>query len=173
MPAKNIIIKSATAGDVESTQSLYAYHVEHGLGTFEEVVPAVAEMQRRFDTIRQNNLPYLIAKIDGEIVGYAYANYFRERSAYRFTLEDSIYVSHQHIGLGIGEALLSALINECRDFGAIQLLAVIGDSDNQGSIKLHRKLGFEDVGVMQNVGYKFERFVDVVIMQLNLVPSGE
>lgn len=173
MPAKNIIIKSATAGDVESIQSLYAYHVEHGLGTFEEVVPTVAEMQRRFDTIRQHNLPYLIAKIDGEIVGYAYANYFRERSAYRFTLEDSIYVSHQHIGLGIGEALLSALINECRDFGAIQLLAVIGDSDNQGSIQLHRKLGFEDVGVMQNVGYKFERFVDVVIMQLNLVPSGE
>ncbi len=173
MPAKNIIIKSAAAGDVESIQSLYAYHVEHGLGTFEEVVPTVAEMQRRFDTIRQNNLPYLIAKIDGEIVGYAYANYFRERSAYRFTLEDSIYVSHLHIGLGIGEALLSALINECRDFGAIQLLAVIGDSYNQGSIQLHRKLGFESVGVMQNVGYKFERFVDVVIMQLNLVPSGE
>jgi phosphinothricin acetyltransferase len=136
-------------------------------------VPTVAEMQRRFDTIRQNNLPYLIAKIDGEIVGYAYANYFRERSAYRFTLEDSIYVSHQHIGLGIGEQLLSALIVECRLSGAIQLLAVIGDSDNQGSIKLHRKLGFEEVGVMQNVGYKFERFVDVVIMQLNLVPSGE
>ena len=149
-----IDIKDATINDVAFIQQIYAHHVATGLGTFEEVAPTLAEMTARFNKLTEQNFPFIVAKLDGEVIGYAYAGDFRERSAYR--------------GHGVGQALLAELILRCRGRGYKQLLAVIGDSNNYGSINLHQKFGFTLTGVMKDVGYKFERFVDVVIMQLEL-----
>lgn len=163
-----IDIKDATIDDVVFIQQIYAHHVATGLGTFEEVAPTLAEMTARFNKITGQNFPFIVAKLDDEVVGYAYAGHFRERSAYRFTVEDSIYIAPAYCGHGVGQILLDELILRCRTRGYKQLLAVIGDSNNHGSINLHQKCGFTLTGVMKDVGYKFERFVDVVIMQLTL-----
>ncbi len=168
MDITNIVIEFANEQDLQAIQQLYSYHVLHGLGTFEEIPPSVDDMQQRFNKIVQNNLPYLVAKLNNKVVGYAYANYFRERSAYRFTLEDSIYIDPKYVGLGVGVKLMSELIKECKQRNILQLVALIGDSQNYASIKLHNKCGFKPAGVMKNVGFKFGKFVDVVIMQLNL-----
>ena len=161
-------IKHATIDDVVFIQQIYAHHVASGLGTFEEVAPTLAEMTARFNKITEQNFPFIVAKLDNEVIGYAYAGHFRERSAYRFTVEDSIYIAPAYCGHGVGRILLDELILRCRARGYKQLLAVIGDSNNHGSINLHQKCGFTLTGVMKDVGYKFERFVDVVIMQLTL-----
>ncbi len=161
-------IKHATIDDVVFIQQIYAHHVATGLGTFEEVAPTFAEMTARFNKITEQNFPFIVAKLEGEVIGYAYAGHFRERSAYRFTVEDSIYIAPAYCGHGVGRILLDELILRCRARGYKQLLAVIGDSNNHGSINLHQKCGFTLTGVMKDVGYKFERFVDVVIMQLTL-----
>ncbi len=161
-------IKDATINDVAFIQQIYAYHVATGLGTFEEIAPTLAEMTARFNKLTEQNFPFIVAKLDGEVIGYAYAGDFRERSAYRFTVEDSIYIAPAYCGHGVGQALLAELILRCRGRGYKQLLALIGDSNNHGSINLHQKFGFTLTGVMKDVGYKFERFVDVVIMQLEL-----
>lgn len=161
-------IKHATIDDVVFIQQIYAHHVATGLGTFEEVAPTLAEMTARFNKITEQKFPFIVAKLDNEVIGYAYAGHFRERSAYRFTVEDSIYIAPAYCGHGVGQILLDELILRCRARGYKQLLAVIGDSNNHGSINLHQKCGFTLTGVMKDVGYKFERFVDVVIMQLTL-----
>ena len=122
----------------------------------------------RYTDIVQAGLPYLVAERDGRVAGYAYANQFRPRAAYRSTVEDSVYVSHDAIGLGIGQALLNELIERCTAMGLRQMLAVIGDSQNAASIGAHRACGFSYVGVMTSVGRKFDRWVDVVIMQRSL-----
>lgn len=163
-----IDIKDATIDDVVFIQQIYAHHVATGLGTFEEVAPTLAEMTARFNKITGQDFPFIVAKLDDEVVGYAYAGHFRERSAYRFTVEDSIYIAPAYCGHGVGRILLDELILRCRERGYKQLLAVIGDSNNHGSINLHQKCGFVLTGIMKDVGYKFERFVDVVIMQLSL-----
>ena len=161
-------IETAQLADVAIIQQIYAYHVLNGLGTFEENPPSVIEMHERFQKINAAGFPYLVAKLDNLVVGYAYAGHFRERSAFRHTVEDSIYVAPEFVGHGVGELLLIELVKRCRARGYRELVALIGDSRNYASIKLHHKHGFRQTGIMQKVGYKFEQFVDVVIMQLTL-----
>jgi len=166
MQAKSSIkARAAEAGDIAAIQVIYAHHVAASLGTFETDPPGVVVMQERYASIMQTGLPYLVAELNGRIVGYAYANQFRPRAAYRSTVEDSVYVAHDAIGLGIGQALLNELIERCTALGLRQMLAVIGDSQNAASIGAHRACGFSYVGVMTSVGRKFDRWVDVVIMQ--------
>ncbi len=161
-------VSKATFADVVRIQQIYAYHVLNGLGTFEEIPPNVDEMRGRFDKINLQGFPFIVAKLGELVVGYAYAGHFRERSAYRHTVEDSVYVAAEFVGRGVGELLMQELILLCRANGYREIVALIGDSNNHGSVKLHNKLGFSQTGIMHKVGYKFEQFVDVVIMQLTL-----
>jgi len=161
-------IETAQLADVAIIQQIYAHHVLNGLGTFEENPPSLVEMHERYQKITAAGFPFIVVKLDNLVVGYAYAGHFRERSAYRYTVEDSIYVAPEFVGHGVGEMLLIELIRLCRARGYRELVALIGDSRNHASIKLHHKLGFSQTGIMQKVGYKFEQFVDVVIMQLTL-----
>lgn len=163
-----IIIRNATIDDIVHIQKIYAHHVKNGLGTFEEIEPSIDEMKERFIKVTANNYPYLVAQIDNKIIGYAYGGFFRERSAYRFTVEDSIYIADNYRGSGVGSALLGRLIQECKQRGFVQMFAVIGGSDNSSSINLHKKSGFGLCGVMHKAGYKFDKWVDVVIMELTL-----
>jgi L-amino acid N-acyltransferase YncA len=158
-------IRAIVDGDLPAVQAIYAHHVANSLGTFETEPPDTQEMRVRRADIVQAGLPYLVAELDGRVAGYAYANQFRPRAAYRGTVEDSVYVSHNAIGLGIGQALLNELIERCTALQLRQMLAVIGDSQNAASIGAHRACGFSYVGVMTSVGRKFDRWVDVVIMQ--------
>jgi phosphinothricin acetyltransferase len=160
-----MLVRAIADGDLPAVQAIYAYHVANSLGTFETEPPDTQEMRARHADIVQAGLPYLVAEIDGRVAGYAYANQFRPRAAYRSTVEDSVYVAHDAIGLGIGQALLNELIERCTALGLRQMLAVIGDSQNAASIGAHRACGFSYVGVMTSVGRKFDRWVDVVIMQ--------
>jgi len=166
--ATEIKILSVVEEDIPAIQSIYAYHVLNGLGTFEEIPPTIEEMTERYSKITTAGFPYLVAKLHDKVVGYAYAGHFRERSAYKFTVEDSIYVDPEYAGNQIGSLLLQELIQLSKVHGFKQMFALIGDSNNWGSIKLHERHSFERVGVMKNAGYKFGKFVDVVIMQLNL-----
>lgn len=167
-----MLIRDAAVDDIAAIQSIYAHHVLHGLGTFETEPPSVDEMRRRHGQITGDGFPYLVAEDAGRVVGYAYANHFRTRAAYRNTVEDSIYVAPDALGQGAGKALLLALIADCAAQGLRQMLAVIGDSANAGSIGVHRSCGFEHTGVMKAVGRKFDRWVDVVIMQRALGPGA-
>ncbi len=146
-------------------QAIYAHHVDHGLASFEEIPPDLAEISRRRDVARDHDLPYLVAERDGVVRGFAYASPFRNRPAYRYTIEDSVYVAPDALGTGIGSALLSVLIERCTKRGFRQMVAVIGDSANQASIELHAKHGFLQSGLMPAVGFKFGRWVDSVRMQ--------
>lgn len=162
-------IRDAVESDLAAVQAIYAWNVAHGTGTFEEVAPDHAEMTRRWRDVRANGLPWLVAvSPEGAVLGYAYAGLFRARSAYRFTCEDSIYLAPEAQRQGLGSALLQVLIDRCTAAGRRQMFAVIGDSANAGSIKLHRRFGFADVGTMRAAGLKFGRWLDVVIMQLEL-----
>ena len=163
-----ITIRDFTANDLELVTRIYARHVLHGTATFEEVPPPVEEMGRRYQKVRALALPWIVGEVDGAAVGYAYADKFRERSAYRFTLENSIYIDPTHHRRGVGRALLRELIARCELLGHRQMIAAIGDSANGASIGVHRALGFEQVGVYKNVGLKFGRWLDVVIMQKTL-----
>jgi L-amino acid N-acyltransferase YncA len=166
-----VTIRDATPADIPAIQAIYAHHVMHGLASFEEVAPAVDEMRARFDAIAGTGHPYLVAEIDGRVVGYGYASAYRTRSAYRYTLENSIYIDERARGQGVGSALLEALIERCRKGPWRQMLAVIGDSANAASIGVHRKAGFRQVGLFEKVGYKHGRWVDSVVMQLELSPA--
>jgi phosphinothricin acetyltransferase len=158
-------VRDAGEADVPAIQAIYAPHVLHGLATFEEVPPSVAEMAKRRAAVLEAGLPYLAAQLDGRVVGYAYATAYRPRPAYRHTIEDSIYVAHGLGGRGIGVALLQALIERCERGPWRQMLAVIGDSGNARSIALHRRCGFAPIGTLHSVGFKLGRWVDTVLMQ--------
>ena len=145
--------------------AIYRHHVLHGLASFEEVPPDEAEIRARFEAVRKAGLPYIVYEEEGQILGYAYAGPYRTRSAYRFTVENSVYVREGYGGRGIGRALLTALIERCAAGPWKQMVAVIGDSENHASIGLHRALGFRMVGTLEKVGYKFNRWVDTVLMQ--------
>lgn len=147
---------------------IYAYAVKHGKGSFEIAAPDIDEMASRRNTIVSEGFPYLVAIIDDVVVGYAYVSQFRPRIAFQYSVEDSIYVHHEHHSKGIGEALLRELIQICTKSGHRQMVAVIGDSANLGSIKVHEKLGFHHVGNLKNTGRKFGKWVDTVMMQLEL-----
>ncbi|MBN8489198.1 MAG: N-acetyltransferase [Burkholderiales bacterium] len=161
-----LLIRPSTDADLSAITAIYAQAVLHGTGTFELEPPDEAEMARRRADVLGKGLPWLVAQgVDGSVLGYAYANHFRPRLAYRFCLEDSIYLSPQAQGRGIGTALLAELVGQCEARGARQMLAVIGDSANAGSIGVHRRLGFEHTGVLKASGWKFGRWLDVVLMQ--------
>ena len=160
-----VLVRDADGSDMPAIQAIYAHHVLHGLATFEEMPPSVAEMAERRTAVLKAGLPYLAAEADGQVVGYAYATAYRPRPAYRFTVEDSIYVAHGMGGRGIGSALLQALIARCERGPWRQMLAVIGNSGNTASIALHRRLGFEPTGTLLAVGFKLGRWVDTVLMQ--------
>ncbi|OAN44350.1 GNAT family N-acetyltransferase [Magnetospirillum moscoviense] len=159
-----VLVRDATAADIDQIQTIYAYYVAKSAATFEEDVPGVEEMARRLAAVQRRGFPYLVAEDRGEIVGYCYAGPWRERSAYRYTVEDSIYVAPFVQRRGVGRILLGELIDRCAALGYRRMIAVIGDSANQGSISLHRALGFCQEGVLRGVGLKFGRWVDVVIM---------
>ena len=158
-------VRDASEEDMAALQAIYAHHVLHGLASFEEVPPSVDEMRTRRQAVLELGLPYLVAECDGELVGYSYAAPYRPRAAYRYTIEDSVYLAQGHGGRGIGTSLLTELITRCESGGWRQMLAVIGDSGNLGSIMLHRRLGFDTIGTLPSVGFKFGRWVDSVLMQ--------
>ena len=168
MSAPALLIRPSTPADLPAVTAIYAWNVLHGTGTFELEAPDAAEMMRRRDDVLAKGLPWLVAQRGGVVLGYAYANHFRPRRAYRFCLEDSVYLAANARGQGLGRLLLAELMARCEAAGARQMLAVIGDSANLGSIGVHRTLGFEHVGVMKAAGWKFERWLDVVIMQKSL-----
>jgi phosphinothricin acetyltransferase len=165
-----MLIRPASTQDLPAIQAIYAHHVLHGLASFEEEAPPLAEMRRRYEDVTGQGLPYLVAEERGEVLGYGYCTLYRTRSAYRYTLEDSIYVKEGNQGKGIGKALLAELIARCTALKYRQIIAVIGDSANAASIGVHASLGFVRAGNLRSTGYKFGRWVDSVLMQL---PLGE
>jgi len=160
-----MIVRDATEADAQALADIYGDAVLHGFGTFEDVPPSPADMDARRRALQDRGLPYLVAEADGQVLGFAYAGPFRPRAAYRYTLEDSVYVGPKAKGQGVGRAVLCAVISACEALGVRQLMAVIGDSGNQGSIGLHTALGFERTGISRSVGFKHGRWVDIVHMQ--------
>jgi phosphinothricin acetyltransferase len=158
-------IRTATEADVPEIQTIYAHHVLHGTGTFEEEPPPVEEMLQRFRKVIDSDCVWLVGTDATGILGYGYYAPFRDRSAYRFTVEDSIYVREDVRGQGVGKALVSRLIALATAAGFRQMIAVIGDSENVGSIGVHASLGFHMIGTMKSTGIKFGRWIDVVTMQ--------
>ena len=167
------VLRPATEADLAAITEIYRHHVLTGFGSFEETPPDLAEMGRRYADVIARALPYLVAERDGRVAGYAYAAPYRARSAYRYTLEDSIYVAPWAQRGGAGGGLLARLIELCTEAGYRQLVAVIGDSGNAGSIGLHLKHGFRRIGSIEACGYKQGRWVDSVIMQRALGPGAE
>jgi phosphinothricin acetyltransferase len=167
------LVRDAAPGDFDAIARIYSHYVEHALATFEEVAPSVDDMRARHAAIAAAGLPYLVAELDGRLAGYAYASAYRPRSAYRHTIEDSVYVAEGSGRSGIGFALLTALIERCERGPWRQMIAVIGNSGNAGSIALHARLGFEHVGVLRDVGFKHGRWVDTVLMQRALNTASD
>jgi L-amino acid N-acyltransferase YncA len=160
-----MIVRAAAPTDAEALAAIYGHHVMHGFGTFEEAPPSPEEMEARRRAVTDYGLPYLVAEEAGRVLGFAYAGPFRTRAAYRFTVEDSVYVAPDAVGKGVGKAVLSEVLSACEQAGLRQVVAVIGDSQNAASIGLHRALGFVDAGMGRSFGYKFGRWVDIVWMQ--------
>lgn len=166
-----IAIRPAAQGDLPRLCEIYAWHVLNGAASFEEVPPDLPEFERRWRHVVDLGLPYLVAGDDRGLLGYAYAGPYRPRSAYRFAVEDSIYLDPAATGRGVGRRLLGAVIDGATAAGKRQMLAVIGDSANLASIGLHRSLGFVEVGTFRAIGFKFGRWVDSVLMQRALGPG--
>lgn len=160
-----LLIRDSRAEDLPAIAEIYAYEVLEGLATFEEVPPSAEELGQRRQGILDMGLPYLVAERAGRVLGYAYAGLYRARPAYRNTIEDSVYVSETARGQGIGRALLAELVARCETGTSRQMIAVIGNSANRGSIELHRALGFEEIGTLRAVGFKLGQWVDTVYMQ--------
>ena len=168
MSSTALLIRPSSAADVPALTAIYTHHVLNGTGTFELEAPDEAEMAKRHEDLLAKGLPWLVAERGGQVLGYAYANHFKPRRAYRFCLEDSIYIAPSAQGQGLGRMLLAELMARCEAAGTRQMIAIIGDSANLGSIGVHRTLGFEHVGTMKAAGWKFERWLDVVVMQKSL-----
>ena len=168
----SITIRPAVEGDFDAIAAIYAVDVLHHTATFELEAPSASELFRRATEGVDRGLEWFVADEDGSVIGYAYAAPFRLRPAYRFSVETSIYVDRTQHGRGVGRRLMEAVIRQCARMGVRQLMAVIGDSANVGSIGLHRALGFRDAGVWREVGFKFDRWLDVVVMQLDLGPNA-
>lgn len=162
------VLRPASPADLPQIQEIYAHHVLTGLASFEETAPDLDEMTKRFQALRAAGYPYLVAEDEGRILGYAYAGAYRARPAYRFSVENSIYVRHDLRRGGIGRLLLPALIDAAAARGYRQMIAVIGDSANAGSIGLHAAFGFSMIGTLPSIGFKFGRWVDSVLMQRSL-----
>ena len=158
-------IRPSTDADVAAITAIYTHHVLHGTGTFEIDPPTAQDMGARRADVLTKGLPYLVAEEDGRVLGFAYCTWFKPRPAYRFSAEDSIYLAPEAAGRGLGRQLLTALAGEAEARGVRKLIAVIGDSANAGSVGVHRALGFKQVGVIRSCGWKFERWLDIVLME--------
>ena len=167
-----IRIRPATPADIHAITAIYSHAVRHGTASFEIEPPDEAEMARRQATLLTGGFPYIVAENDGGLAGYAYAGPYRTRPAYRWSVEDSVYVNPNAHRRGVGRALLERLIVESEQRGFRQMIAVIGDSAQTSSIELHRGLGFRMIGAIENVGYKFDRWLDTVLMQRDLGPGA-
>jgi phosphinothricin acetyltransferase len=172
MTAMPVAIRAASLTDIPAITRIYAQSVRHGTASFELEPPDEAEMSRRMQTLLDGGFPYVVAEIGGVIAGYAYAGPYRPRRAYRFSVEDSIYIDPAAQRKGVGRALLDRLIQECEARGFRQMIAVIGDSGQTPSIELHRAAGFRLIGNIENVGYKFDRWLDSILMQRALGPGA-
>ena len=163
------LIRPSRDGDLPAIARLYGHHVLHGTGTFETTPPTEAEMAARRADVLAKGLPWLVAEgDDGQVLGFAYGNWFKPRPAYRFSVEDSIYLAPEAAGQGLGRALLAELLTTLERGGVRKVMAVIGDSANAGSIGVHRALGFEHVGTVKSCGWKFGRWLDIVLMEKTL-----
>ena len=162
------LLRPSTEADLPAITALYGDHVLHGTGTFETEPPTLADMAARRADVLAKGLPYLVALEGGKIIGFAYCNWFKPRPAYRFSAEDSVYVATDAHRSGIGRALLAELSLQAEKAGVRKLIAVIGDSANLGSVGVHRAAGFTDVGVLTSCGWKFGRWLDVVMMEKSL-----
>ncbi|MCU0925848.1 MAG: N-acetyltransferase family protein [Hydrogenophaga sp.] len=162
------LIRPSRESDLAAITRIYGHHVLHGTGTFETSPPSVAEMTARRADVLGKGLPWLVLEDGGEVLGYAYGNWFKPRPAYRFSVEDSIYMAPEAAGKGLGRALLTELLAALERAGVRKVMAVIGDSANAGSIGLHQALGFERAGVIASCGWKFDRWLDIVLMQRSL-----
>ncbi len=160
------LIRPSQDADLPAVTEIYSHHVRQGTGTFEIDPPSLAEMTQRRADVLAKGLPYLVATdAQGQVLGYAYCNWFKPRPAYRFSAEDSIYLAPHAAGKGLGRALLAELCLQAERAGIRKMIAIIGDSDNQGSIGVHRSAGFAHVGKLQACGWKFDRWLDVVLME--------
>jgi len=170
----SLSLEDAVDADLPAITALYGREVEGGTATFETTAPDLAEMARRFTAVKRHSLPWLVARIDGAFAGYAYASPFRPRPAYRYGVEVSIYVEESARRQRVGRTLLEALITRSRAMGLRHIIGAISDSDTSvASIALHRSLGFDQAGVYRQVGWKFDRWLDVTLMQLDLDPAGD
>lgn len=168
-----LLIRDACAADIAAIGEIYAWHVQYGCASFEETPPDEKEMHARFLKVWEAEMPYLVAERAGRVLGFSYASPYRPRPAYRYTVEESIYLAHNATGQGIGSALLSALIARCEQGPWQQMLAVIGNGElNPGSQQLHLKLGFRQVGILKGVGFKHGAWRDTLIMQRDLASAG-
>jgi phosphinothricin acetyltransferase len=163
----SFVIRDSAEHDIGVIQEIYSHHVQHGTASFELSPPSVPEIQQRRADVVAKGLPYLVAERAGVVVGYAYATMYRPRPAYRFTVEDSVYVKEGLSGQGIGRALLDAVIERCTELGYRQMLAVIGDS-SPGSVRLHKAAGFVEVGLFRSVGFKFGQWRDTAMLEREL-----
>ena len=170
-PAVGLVIRDANEEDMVRVQRIYAHHVLHGIASFEEDAPALEQMLARRSNVLRQGLPFLVAELEGAVIGYSYAAPYRARSGYRYTIEDSVYMADGLSGQGVGYSLLMSLIERCELGSWRQMIAVIGDSSNEASIRLHSKLGFTHVGTLRSVGFKLGRWVDSVLMQRELGPG--
>lgn len=159
------LIRPSTEQDLPAITRIYGHHVLHGTGTFETTPPSLEDMTARRADVLSKGLPWLVVEEAGQLLGFAYGNWFKPRPAYRFSVEDSIYLAPEAAGKGLGRALLAELLITLERSGIRKVMAVIGDSDNAGSIGVHKALGFEQVGVVQACGWKFGRWLDIVMMQ--------
>ncbi len=171
MAAAQVIVRTANAGDAQGIAAIYAHHVLNGTASFDTVPPTQAETAERIARITERGWPFIVAEQDGLVIGYAYATQFRDRPAYAATCENSIYVDQSWIGRGIGRLLLSELIARARDYGFLQMIAVVGGGE-PASVGLHESLGFVQAGRMKSVGYKFGKWLDTVYLQLPLGAVG-
>jgi L-amino acid N-acyltransferase YncA len=163
-----VLLRPARPSDLAAITAIYDHAVRYGTASFELDPPDDSEMAHRYKSLRDGGSPYLVAEIDGAVAGYAYAGPYRARPAYHWSVEDSIYIAPNAQGRGIGRALIERLVAEAEAGGFRQMLAVIGDSANTGSVELHRVAGFRLVGTFENVGFKFGRWLDTVLMQREL-----
>jgi L-amino acid N-acyltransferase YncA len=161
----SVHVRPSTTDDLAAIHAIYAHHVTNGLGSFEEVPPGIDEMAERRLAIVERGMPHLVAEANGRLLGYAYVGPYRPRPAYRYTVENSVYVAPEATRLGVGRALLGTLIEICEAGRWRQMVAVIGDRGNTASIALHAALGFHEAGHLKAVGFKHGRWVNVVIMQ--------
>jgi L-amino acid N-acyltransferase YncA len=168
MSSRQPVVRAAVPADLEPVTAIFAHYVTTSVTTFEEIPPPAADWQQRLQDLARLNLPFLVAECDGAVCGYAYASPWRPKPAHRYTVEDTVYISPDHTGRGLGRALLGVLLAGCEQAGVRQVIAVIADVGSEASVALHRRLGFSQAGRLHRVGYKHNRWIDTTLMEREL-----